>query len=60
MKQLQDSKTSSFTAYAKSGFNDANQIKLSQYYKYLDEECYAKVMLSNSEPQNTDSQDVFF
>ncbi len=54
------SQTSSFTAYAKSGFNDASQIKLSQYYKYLDEECQAKVMLSNSDPQNTDSQDVFF
>ena len=54
------SKTSSFTAYAKYGFNDASQIKLSQYYRYLDEECQAKIMLSNSDPQNTDSQDVFF
>ncbi|MDJ0533483.1 MAG: DNA adenine methylase [Xenococcaceae cyanobacterium MO_207.B15] len=54
------SKTSSFTAYAKSGFNDDSQIKLSQYYKYLDQECQAKVMLSNSDPQNVDVQDVFF
>ena len=54
------SQTSSFTAYARSSFNDDSQIALSQYYQYLDEECQAKVMLSNSDPQNIDSQDVFF
>ena len=54
------SSTSSFTAYAKSSFNDDSQIKLSQYYQYLDQECQAKVMLSNSDPRNTDSEDNFF
>ncbi|MDJ0682138.1 MAG: DNA adenine methylase [Xenococcaceae cyanobacterium MO_167.B52] len=54
------SNTSSFTAYAKSSFNDDSQIKLSQYYQYLDQECQAKVMLSNSDPRNTDSEDSFF
>ena len=54
------SNTSSFTAYAKSSFNDDSQIKLSQYYQYLDQECQAKVILSNSDPKNTDSKDTFF
>jgi DNA adenine methylase len=53
-------KTSSFTAYAKSGFNDQNQIELSNYYKYLSENCGAKVMLSNSNPHNIDKTDNFF
>ena len=53
-------KTSSFTAYAKSGFNDNNQIKLSQYYKHLSEDYGAKVMLSNSNPHNTNLDDNFF
>ncbi|MDJ0647513.1 MAG: DNA adenine methylase [Xenococcaceae cyanobacterium MO_188.B19] len=54
------SNTSSFTAYAKSSFNDDSQIRLSQYYQYLDQECQAKVILSNSDPRNTDSEDNFF
>ncbi len=54
------SNTSRFTAYAKSSFNDDSQIKLSKYYQYLDQECQAKVMLSNSDPKNTESQDNFF
>ena len=54
------SSTSSFTAYAKSSFNDDSQIKLSKYYQYLDKECQAKVILSNSDPKNTDFQDTFF
>ncbi len=54
------SNTSSFTAYAKSSFNDDSQIQLTQYYEYLNKECQAKVMLSNSDPKNTDPQDSFF
>ena len=54
------SNTSNFTAYAKSSFNDDSQIKLSQYYQYLDRELKAKVILSNSDPQNIDSEDTFF
>ncbi len=53
-------KTSNFTSYAKSGFNDHNQIELSQYYRHLSENYNAKVMLSNSNPKNTDSEDNFF
>lgn len=53
-------KTSSFTNYAKSGFNDRNQIELSRYYQHLSEDSHAKVMLSNSNPHNTDMEDNFF
>lgn len=53
-------KTSSFTTYAKSGFSDRNQIELSQYYKHLSEDYGAKVMLSNSNPHNTNLDDNFF
>lgn len=53
-------KTSSFTSYAKSGFNDRNQIELSQYYKHLSNDYTAKIMLSNSNPKNTDLEDNFF
>ena len=53
-------KTSNFTAYAKSGFNDVHQIELSQYYQHLSQNYGAKVMLSNSNPHNTDTQDNFF
>lgn len=53
-------KTSSFTSYAKSGFNDQNQIELSKYYEHLSEDYKAIVMLSNSNPQNTDKNDNFF
>jgi DNA adenine methylase len=53
-------KTSSFTTYAKSGFNDQNQIELSKYYKHLSEVTRAKVMLSNSNPHNTNETDNFF
>lgn len=53
-------KTSSFTAYAKSGFNDQNQIELSEYYHFLSVVTKAKLMLSNSNPHNTDVSDNFF
>lgn len=53
-------KTSSFTTYAKSGFSDRNQIELGQYYKHLSEDYGAKVMLSNSNPHNTNLDDNFF
>ncbi|MDJ0745742.1 MAG: Dam family site-specific DNA-(adenine-N6)-methyltransferase [Xenococcaceae cyanobacterium MO_167.B27] len=53
-------KTSSFTSYAKSGFNDQNQIELSQYYKHLSEDYSAKIMLSNSNPHNKELEDNFF
>jgi DNA adenine methylase len=52
-------KTAKFTSYAQSGFNDRNQIELSQYYKHLSQVNQAKVMLSNSNPKNQDSKDNF-
>ena len=51
--------TSSFTSYTENQFNDDNQISLANYAKEL---CKigAKVMLSNSDPKNTDPGDTFF
>lgn len=42
------SKTSSFTAYSESKFNDAEQVKLAKFFEELDENKKAKVMMSNS------------
>lgn len=53
-------KTANFTAYAKSRFNDVSQVELSSYYKHLGEDYGAKVMLSNSNPHNSDPVDNFF
>ena len=53
-------KTANFTAYAKSRFNDASQVELSRYYAHLSEDYGAKVMLSNSNPHNSDPVDNFF
>jgi len=52
-------KTSSFTSYSENDFNDDDQIDLSNYYKRIDQKG-AKVMLSNSDPHNTDENDDFF
>ena len=52
-------KTSSFTSYSNNGFDDDNQIELSDYYKRIsDKGAYA--MLSNSDPHNVDETDNFF
>lgn len=53
------SRTSSFTSYSKFDFNDEEQIRLARYFRYLDAKG-AKVMLSNSDPQNTNPDDAFF
>lgn len=51
--------TSAFTSYAKEDFNDCNQEELAKYFKELD--CKnAKLMLSNSNPKNTNKDDNFF
>ncbi len=51
--------SANFTTYSKSGFNDDNQIELSQFFKRIaDKE--AKVILSNSDPKNADENDNFF
>lgn len=51
--------TSAFTSYTKNGFNDKDQIELSEYVNQLTERG-AKVILSNSDPKNEDSEDEFF
>jgi ABC-type glutathione transport system ATPase component len=45
--------------YAKEDFNDENQKELANYFKELDEK-NAKLMLSNSNPKNTNKEDNFF
>ena len=52
-------RTSSFTAYAKSNFNDADQRDLATACRILHKN-KAKMMLSNSDPKNTDPNDDFF
>lgn len=51
--------SSSFTAYSKFDFTDENQKELAQYYRELDKQG-AYLMLSNSDPKNTDPNDEFF
>ncbi len=49
----------SFVSYDKSGFDDNDQIKLADNYKKLNKkECL--LMLSNSDPKNTNEEDNFF
>lgn len=52
--------TSSFTSYEKNDFNDEEQIRLANFYKYLHNEKHAKLMLSNSDPKNINENDDFF
>ena len=51
--------TSGFTSYTKEDFNDENQKELANFFKELDEK-NAKLMLSNSNPKNTNKEDNFF
>lgn len=51
--------TSYFTSYSKEGFNDDSQKKLAEFFKEMDRRG-AKLMLSNSDPQNHDVRDNFF
>lgn len=51
--------TSGFTSYTKEDFNDDNQIELAEFYRELNEQ-NAKLMLSNSNPKNTNKEDTFF
>jgi len=53
------SKTASFTAYASSVFDDAEQMRLADFYRDLDAKG-ALLMLSNSDPKNVDIEDDFF
>lgn len=51
--------TSGFTSYTKEDFDDENQKELALYYKELNSND-VKVMLSNSNPKNTNKEDCFF
>ncbi len=53
------SKTSNFTTYAKNGFQDEDQIRLSKFFKKMDGKG-AYLMMSNSDPKNEDMTDNFF
>lgn len=49
----------SFVSYDKSGFDDNDQINLAKQYKMLnDKKCL--LMLSNSDPKNSNQEDDFF
>lgn len=54
------SKTSGFTDYSKEPFNEECQIELSKWFYFLNESKNAKLMLSNSDPDNTCTDDTFF
>lgn len=49
----------SFTSYTKSNFNDDDQEKLADFYKFIANKG-AKVILSNSDPHNRDEHDDYF
>jgi DNA adenine methylase len=53
------SKTASFTSYSKFEFGDDAQKRLAEYYALLSKK-NAKLMLSNSDPKNENSEDRFF
>ena len=53
------SRTSSFNAYYKSPFDDAEQRRLAGFYHELGR-AGARLMLSNSDPHNENPQDMFF
>jgi len=54
------SKTASFTRYAGFEFTDNEQLKLAHFFRKLDREKHAKLMLSNSDPKNENPDDDFF
>ncbi len=54
------SKTASFTNYAGAEFTDKNQIELAHFFARISKETGAKAMLSNSDPQNINTEDIFF
>jgi DNA adenine methylase len=53
------STSSSFTKYSKGDFNDEDQKRLSQHYRKLDKKGF-ELLLSNSDPKNTNPKDSFF
>jgi len=53
-------KTSNFTSYTDNDFPEAQQVALAEYFRKLDTEKNAKLMLSNSDPANINPNDNFF
>jgi len=53
------SRTARFTAYSQDGFSDAEQERLARFFAACDAKG-ALLMLSNSDPRNTDPCDDFF
>ncbi|MCM1213995.1 MAG: DNA adenine methylase [Lachnospiraceae bacterium] len=53
------SNTSNFTAYTEENFSDEQQIELAQYVNTLNQR-KAKILISNSDPGNTNPDDTFF
>lgn len=51
--------TSSFTAYTENSFNDKEQIELAKFVDEMHRKG-AKVIVSNSDPKNTNNEDNFF
>lgn len=49
--------TADFTSYNADEFNDAEQVRLREFVKSIN---FAKVMVSNSDPKNTNENDNFF
>jgi DNA adenine methylase len=54
------STTAGFTTYTGFEFRDKEQLELAKFYKRLDCEKGAKLMLSNSDPTNENPNDNFF
>ena len=52
-------KSSSFNSYSSTGFNDNEQERLAEFFEKMNK-TKTKLMLSNSDPKNTDSTDNFF
>ena len=53
------SQTASFNSYAKDSSGDEEQKRLAQFFRQLDQK-HALLMLSNSDPKNTNPDDHFF
>ena len=51
--------TSSFTSYTENGFGDKEQIELGKFVDKISAKG-AKVVVSNSDPKNSDESDSFF
>lgn len=54
------SQTSSFTSFSKYNFRESEQIRLSIFFARIDKKYGAKLMLSNSDPTNQNTDDQFF